>query len=111
MVGLSSSDAAGRWSSRQATAERNTGGSDADDDAVRKAFRPSLQHERWMWPLDPSSPGALFARKLARRPIDDARSLTAIFRSVASSAARSPGRAARFSSSSPGAAPVGTAER
>src|SRR5947208_15143548 len=92
MVGLSSSDAAGRWSSTPAIAASNTGGSELDEGAVRNALRPSLQHERWMCPLDPSSPAAVFARKLARRPIEDARSLTAILSSVASSAARSPGR-------------------
>src|SRR5438045_7667829 len=96
MVGLSSSEAAGRWSSTPAIADSNTGGSDWDVVVARNAFRPSLQHERWMCPLEPSSPAAVFARKLARRPIDNARSLTAIFSRVASSAARSQGLAARI---------------
>src|ERR1700737_5029979 len=61
IVGLRSSEAAGRCSSTPAIAERNTAGSALPSDA-RNALAPSLQHERWIWPLDPSSPGAVLAR-------------------------------------------------
>src|SRR6202165_3034462 len=86
IVGFKSSDAAGRCSSTPAIAFRSAAGK-ALPSELRNAFAPSLQHERWMWPLDPSSPGAVLARKLARRPIVAARSLTAILVSAASSAA------------------------
>src|SRR6266545_2791194 len=64
-----------------------------------------------MCPLDPSSPGAVLARKLARIPIDAASSFTPNFTSAASSAARRPRRGSRFNSSNPGPASVCTAER
>src|SRR5437867_13033874 len=97
MVGLSSRDAAGRWSSTPAIAERRTGGSGWDVVVAGKALRPSLQQERWMCPLDPSSPAAVFARNLACRPIDEAWALTAIYSIVASSADLCPGLAVRCS--------------
>src|SRR5205807_8605331 len=77
MVGLRSSEAADRCSSTPAIADRNAAGS-ALPSVPRKAFAPSRQHERWTWPLDPSSPGFVLARKLAFKPMLVARSLTAI---------------------------------
>src|SRR5713101_6590127 len=105
MVGLRSREAAGRCSSTPAIAERSAAGSVLTS-PPRNALVPSLQHERWTWPLEPSSPGAVLARKLARKPIVAARSLTAIFVRAASSAARSAGLAPRLSSSRPGPASV-----
>ncbi len=87
----------------------NGDGSSSDVEAPANAFVSPLQHDMWTCPLEPSSPGAVFARKLARRPSVDAISLTANFTSVASSAARSPRPGRRFSSRSPGPASVCTA--
>ena len=47
--------------------------------APANALEPSRQHERCTCPLDPSSPAAVFARKLALIPIERASSLTANF--------------------------------
>src|SRR6266851_3793868 len=66
MVGLRRRDAAGRCSSTPAIAERKTCGKCVAS-AARNAFAPSLQQEKWTWPLEPSSPGLVLARKLARR--------------------------------------------
>ena len=110
-MGFSSSDAAGRWSSRPATAAPNTGGTGPPSVvAAANAFVSPSQQDRWTWPLEPSSPGAVLARKLAVRPIDAASSFTANFVSVASSAACKPRRGRRFSSNSPGPASVWTAD-
>src|SRR2546422_3287560 len=93
MVGFSSSDAAGKCSTTPAIAAENTGGNGPARSVTRKAFLPSRQQDRWMCPLEPSSPAAVLARKLARKPSDEARPLTASLVRVASSAARRPGRA------------------
>ena len=58
----------------------------------------------------PPRPGTVFARKLARRPIDAATCFVANFASTAPSAAASPRPGERFSSRSPGPASVCTAE-
>src|SRR5438876_37685 len=127
IVGLSNREAAGKCSTTPAIADRNTSGrlgrlvgwllptrgevARSAGGAVANAFLPSFQNDKCTCPLDPSSPGAVLARKLARSPMLDARSFTAIFVSAASSAARSAGRAPRFSSRRPGPASVCTARR
>src|SRR6058998_3962272 len=72
-VGFRSSDAAGRCSSTPATDAENTAGNASAASAANAFVSPS-HHDMWTWPLDPSSPGAVLARKLARRPSDAATS-------------------------------------
>src|SRR5438876_4368931 len=72
MVGLSRSEAAGRWSSTPAMAEPSGDGKSSAGEAPANAFASPLQQDRWMCPLDPSSPGLVLARKLARSPIEAA---------------------------------------
>jgi hypothetical protein len=110
IVGLRRIEAPARWSSMPAIADMHVSGSSPSGPSGANAFAPSLQHETWTWPLEPSSPGAVFARKLAWSPSEAATCLTANFTKAASSAERRPLRAARFSSSSPGPASVWIAE-
>src|SRR6266568_7555481 len=98
MVGLSRSEAAGRWSTTPAMAAPRDAGSSSAAEAPANAFVSPVQHDRWTCPLDPSSPGFVLARKLARRPIEDASCFTANFTSAASSAARRPRRASELQS-------------
>src|SRR6266511_3148628 len=76
-VGLSSNEAAGKCSRIPAMDACISSGSGADEPGGAKALLSPLQQDMWMWPLEPSSPDTVLARKLARNPIDAASSLTA----------------------------------
>ena len=75
---------------------RRTGAPARPTGPRRRTRSSRLATARWTWPLEPSSPGFVFARKLARRPIDAATCFTPNFSIAASSAAASPRRASTF---------------
>src|SRR5918995_1826167 len=86
------SEAAGRCSRTPAIAEANTMGASAERSPAANAFDSSVQHDMWTWPLEPSSPGFVFARKLARSPRDAATRLTPNFQRGGGAAGGVPAR-------------------